>query len=199
MQRRQFLKAAGTVTFGGVAGCTQAVARDMPSKGMLGSPTNLLSDLEAYLYAPDNGGEAGGKNPPYMFRPMVAFIEPGTTVSWTHAGNENVLHSVTAFAGRSTDPVLMPEGAKGYNSGPFGAKKDPYKHTFEERGVHMFYCMPHKDFGMAGAVVVGDVGPEDPGWAPAMTKPMSELEMLAPEMRHKIGKLRKMINKRRTE
>ncbi|MFB6195740.1 MAG: plastocyanin/azurin family copper-binding protein [Haloplanus sp.] len=169
----------------------------MPSQGMLGSPSNLQTTLDAYLYAPDNGGEGGGMDAPYMFRPMVAFIEPGTTVSWTHAGNGNVLHSVTAFAGRSTDPVLIPDGAEGYNSGPFSAAGDPFEHTFEEPGVHAFYCMPHKDFGMAGAVVVGDVGPGDSGWEPTMTRPMSELQVLAPEMRSKIAKLRRMIRMRR--
>lgn len=199
MNRRQFVKAAGTLTLGGLAGCTQPVARDMPSKGLLGAPNNLLTSLDAYLYAPDNGGEAGGKDAPYMFRPMVAFIEPGTTISWTHAGNGDVLHSVTAFAGRSTDPVLIPEGAKGYNSGPFSDRKDPYRHTFEESGVHMFYCMPHKDMGMAGAVVVGDVEPGDGGWSPAMTKPTVDLEVLSPEMIHKIEKLRSMIEMRRGE
>lgn len=197
MNRRQFLQTAGALTLGGFAGCSRAVARELPSKETLGSPEDPLTSLDAYLYAPDNGGEAGGEDAPYMFRPMVAFVEPGTTVSWTHAGNENVLHSVTAFAGHSTDPVLVPEGAEGYNSGPFSAKKDPYEHAFEQPGVHMFYCMPHKDFGMAGAVVVGDVGPGDGGWSPAMTKQTSELATLAPEMIQKIGKLRKMIDGRR--
>lgn len=197
MNRRQFVRTTGALTLGGLAGCTRAVGRDMPSKGVLGAPDDLLTDLDAYLYAPDNGGEAGGKDAPYMFRPMVAFVEPGTTVSWTHAGNGDVLHSVTAFAGHSTDPVLIPPGAEGYNSGPFSHEKDPYEHTFEAEGVHMFYCMPHKDFGMAGAVVVGDVGPDDPGWRPAMTNPESELGALAPEMVHKIAKLRRMIHERR--
>lgn len=196
MHRRAFIATAGAAAVGGVAGCTQAVSLDMPSKMVLGSPADPLTGLDAYVYAPDNGGEAGGEDAPYMFRPMVAFVEPGTTVTWTHAGNEGVLHSVTAFAGHSTDPVLIPEGAEGFNSGPFSGKKDPYEHTFETPGVHLFYCMPHKDFGMAGAVVVGDVGPGDAGWRPGMTRPKSEYEVLAPEMIRKIAKLRKMIRNR---
>lgn len=168
----------------------------MPSSGLVGGPNDRQSDLTVYLYAPDNGGEAGNKKIPFMFRPMVAFIEQGTTVTWTHAGNGSVLHSSTAFGGVSTDPLLIPTDAETWNSGPFAAKKDPYERTFETPGVYMYYCMPHKDFGMAGALVVGDVGPGDPGWGPGMTEPVEQNETLSPEMTGKIEKLRRMIEQR---
>lgn len=96
----------------------------------------------------------------------------------------------------STDPLLIPTDAETWNSGPFAAKKDPYERTFETPGVYMYYCMPHKDFGMAGALVVGDVGPGDPGWGPGMTEPVEQNETLSPEMTGKIEKLRRMIEQR---
>lgn len=167
----------------------------MPSSELIGGPSDLQSDLTVYMYAPNNGGEAGNKKIPYMFRPMVGFVEEGTTVAWTHAGNETVLHSSTAFAGTSTDPLLIPLDAKGWNSGAFGAKKDPFKHTFETPGVYVYYCMPHKNFGMAGILVVGDVGPGDPGWSPGMTEPVEPREPLAPRMTDKIDRLRTMVRK----
>ncbi|MFB6130124.1 MAG: hypothetical protein ABEJ28_04810 [Salinigranum sp.] len=40
------------------------------------------------------------------------------------------------------------------------------------KGVYLYLCEDHDFLGMAGAVVVGDVGPGDPGWSPAMTKPL---------------------------
>jgi len=196
LSRRTLLKTlAGSTASMGLAGCTEAVGRDMPSSEFVGGPNDLQSDLTVYMYAPDNGGEAGGKKIPYMFRPMVGFVETGTTVEWTHAGNESVLHSSTAFGGMSTDPLLIPADAKPWNSGPVRAEKDPYKHTFDTPGVYLYYCMPHKDFGMAGALIVGDVGPNDPGWSPAMTKPVREDSPLTPEMTRKIGMLRGMVKK----
>lgn len=194
--RRRFLQsvAAGAAVTG-LAGCTQPVELDMPSSGLIGSPSDRQSDLTVYMYAPDDGGEAGNRGIPFMFRPMVAFVEQGTTVTWTHAGNESVLHSSTAFAGTSTDPRLIPDDAKGWNSGAFGAKKDPFEHTFDTPGVYVYYCMPHKNFGMAGIIVVGDVGPGDPGWSPGMTERVSEDEPVTPEMTKKIDKLRGMVRK----
>ncbi|MFB6129854.1 MAG: plastocyanin/azurin family copper-binding protein [Salinigranum sp.] len=158
---------------------------------MVGDPKDLQSSLHAYVYAPDNGGEGSH----YEFRPHVAYIEPGTTVKWTHAGNKSVLHSVTAFAKKNMDPQLIPRDAKGWNSGPYSGKKDPFEHTFETKGVYLYYCMPHKAFGMSGAMVVGNVGPGDPGWSPAMTadltkKPYSELE---PKLKDAIKNLRKVV------
>lgn len=168
----------------------------MPSTEIVGGPDDRQTGLTVFMYAPNNGGEAGNEEIPYMFRPMVAFIETGTTVEWVHAGNETVLHSSTAFAGASTDPHLIPTDARGWNSGPFGAKKDPFTHTFETPGVFVYYCMPHQDFGMAGILVVGDTGPEDPGWSPGMTEPVEEREPLSPQMTNKISMLRKMVRKR---
>lgn len=196
--RRDFLKAAtSAAVVGGIAGCTKAVGRNMPSSEIVGGPDDRQPSLDAYLYAPDNGGEAGGGKIPYMFRPMVAFLEQGATVTWTHAGNKSVLHSVTAFGGMSSDPYLIPEDAKPFNSEAFSGKKDPFKHTFDTKGVYLYYCMPHKFNGMSGALVVGDVGPDDPGWSPAMTAPESEYEILSPAMKQKITKLRNMVKKGR--
>ncbi|WP_232688299.1 plastocyanin/azurin family copper-binding protein [Halobacterium zhouii] len=194
--RRSFLKnVAGVTAAATVAGCTQPVALNMPSSKLVGGPDDLQSELTVYMYAPDNGGEAGNQGIPFMFRPMVGFVEQGTTVTWTHAGNESVLHSSTAFGGTSSDPRLIPTDAKGWNSGPFAAKKDPYQHTFETPGVYVYYCMPHKNFGMAGIIVVGDVGPDDPGWSPGMTEPIRSDSPLSPEMTQKIPELRGMVEK----
>jgi len=182
--RRTLLKTvAGMAVGASIAGCTQPVALDMPSSELVGGPDDRQSELTVYLYAP------------YMFRPMVAFIEQGTTVTWTHAGNETVLHSSTAFGGTSTDLRLIPKDAQGWNSGPFAARKDPYRRTFDTPGVYVYYCMPHKDFGMAGILIVGDIGPDDPGWSPAMTEPVKQQDVLSPVMTEKIDRLRSMVKK----
>jgi len=54
------------------------------------------------------------------------------------------------------------------------AFQGPYMLTFSEptfpKGVYFYVCEDHDFLGMGGAIVVGDVGPGDPGWTPAMTK-----------------------------
>lgn len=194
LSRRRYLSVmASTVVGVGAAGCTRPVQLDMPSSELVGDPDDPQSGLTVYMYAPDNGGESGTEKVPYMFRPMVGFVERGTTIEWTHAGNEQVLHSSTAFAGASTDPRLIPTDAAGWNSGPFGAAKDPFSRTFDTPGVYVYYCMPHQDFAMAGILVVGDVEPGDPGWSPGMTEPVEPREVLSPRMTEKIGMLRGMV------
>jgi len=56
------------------------------------------------------------------------------------------------------------------------AFQGPYVLTFSQskpafpKGVYFYVCEDHDFLGMGGAIVVGDVGPNDPGWSPAMTK-----------------------------
>lgn len=57
----------------------------------------------------------------YHFMPHVAWIEPGTTVSWSHADIEGVSqprgHSVTSFGAGDLFPKLIPADAAHFDSG----------------------------------------------------------------------------------
>ena len=57
--------------------------------------------------------------------------------------------------------------SKGHNvhfiSAPDGVEKLPksklnkeYSYTFEEKGIYLYQCTPHKSMGMIGLVIVGD-------------------------------------------
>lgn len=190
MHRRRFLRATALSAVGGLAGCTAQLGVDMPASMVVGGPDDLQSDLKAYVYAPNNGGEGSQ----FHFMPHVGYVEPGTTVEWVHAGNGDSLHSVTSMHPEQPEPALCPPDSKPFNSGPFGAKKDPYRHTFEEPGVYVYYCMPHKAFGMAAAMVVGHVNEGEPGWSPAMTNDLADLKYpIEPVMKDKIAELRHII------
>ena len=57
----------------------------------------------------------------YHFMPHVAWVEPGTTVIWSHADIEDISeprpHSVTAIGGADYFPRFIPESAATFDSG----------------------------------------------------------------------------------
>jgi len=85
------------------------------------------------------GVEANGGN--YGFGPAAVRVDPGTEVVWEwRAGSHNVVHQDGDFESELTDE-------EGFT----------FTQTFDEDGVYLYYCTPHRDLGMRGAVVVGDV------------------------------------------
>ncbi|WP_330632706.1 plastocyanin/azurin family copper-binding protein [Halocatena halophila] len=78
----------------------------------------------------------------YKFEPAAIKISPGTTVTWKWDGwgGHNVVATDEKFD--SSDP--KPNGI--------------FTHTFKSPGTHYYYCEPHKESGMKGAVVVADSG-----------------------------------------
>lgn len=151
----------------------------------------------------------------YHFMPHVVWVEPGQTVFWEHYNEEGFserrTHTATSFGSNGLFMRLIPEGAShfdsGYRAGTHGSQGggDPsiderfnrgmvrslggveggFAHTFEQKGVYLYYCQPHHEFKMAGAVVCGEIwgedgqGGEEPvGWDPAMTADVSVI----PEM-----------------
>jgi halocyanin-like protein len=89
------------------------------------------------------GAENGNTN--LGFGPAAIRVDPGTTVRWVWNG-EGGAHNVVADDGsfRSGNPVLE-AGTE-------------FTHTFESAGITKYYCTPHQQQGMKGAVVVADTG-----------------------------------------
>lgn len=84
------------------------------------------------------GAEANGG--PYGYGPAAVRIDPGTTVIWDWvAGRHNVVAEDGSFESE------------------FHTDSGTYERTFEEAGVTQYYCTPHKQMGMKGAIIVGDV------------------------------------------
>jgi len=146
VDRRTVLKAtaaAGATAVGGRALSGTASAQD--------------ADLEAWFENVDNfdgvvdetgnskvtievGVEANGGQ--YGFGPAAVRVDPGTTVTWKWVGGT---HNVVADDGN-------------YESEMSGEDGFTFSRTFDEEGVSKYYCMPHQQMGMKGAIVVGSGG-----------------------------------------
>ena len=79
------------------------------------------------------------------FLPMVLFINPGDTVTWTNMAG----HDTTSLDG------MIPEGAEKWQS----KMGEVFSVTFDKEGAYVYKCTPHVSLGMLGAIIVGDGDP----------------------------------------
>lgn len=150
VSRRAVLRTAVGATT--VAGATGVAAAQGASE-----VDEYLSDVDNYDEIADETGSesvtvtvgAEGNGGAFAFEPAAVQVDPGTTIQfeWTgQGGGHNVVDEEGAFDSGS------PVAEAGVN----------FEHTFEEEGVFLYYCAPHKSLGMKGAVVVGAI-PEGGG------------------------------------
>jgi halocyanin-like protein len=175
--RRQFLAATGTALAVGLAGCTGDGGdggggdggdggSDGGDGGSGGSSLEVSSDaqsrVETFLTAEpaasnydsitsmggmgsvtvDVGAEGNQGN--YAFAPAAIAVETGTTINWEWTGKGST-HNVVSTGETDFD----------FDSGT-AKEEDSFSQTFEEAGVALYHCVPHKSLGMKGAVVVVD-------------------------------------------
>jgi halocyanin-like protein len=185
LERRQLLATAAMALAGTAAGCTQAqsagdanespaadTTTESPTDTTTTTPTatatetvpdfdGWLDDVENYDYTVADRTDtdevvvtvgATGNGGPFGFEPPVIQVEPGTTVRWKWTGNGGG-HNVVADDGAFDSGDVLPE--QGVH----------FTHTFEEAGVHKYYCAPHHAIGQRGVVVVGDDYPTQPASA----------------------------------
>jgi plastocyanin len=91
------------------------------------------------------------------FDPIGLFVEPGTTVSFELVSG---VHSATAYHPDNQYALerRVPRGGPSWNTGQFSEEGAFRNVTFETSGTHDYYCIPHKQLGMVGRIVVGDPG-----------------------------------------
>ena len=139
MNRRRFLRAAGavggTAATVGLAGCA----------GVGGEP-----DFDVGMLAS-------------AYQPREITVAVGDTVVWENTSAR--AHTVTATEGG------LPDGAEFFASGGFDdydaaaaawdddfggilESGDRFEHTFTVSGAYEYVCIPHRDGGMYGTVVV---------------------------------------------
>lgn len=94
------------------------------------------------------------------FDPSPLRVAPGTTVTFVNESAES--HTVTAYDG------VIPHEAQYFASGGFLSEEEArdnladgivgqeetYEVTFGSAGTYEFFCIPHEQQGMKGAVVV---------------------------------------------
>ena len=170
----------------------------------------------------------------YHFMPHVVWVEPGQMVFWEHLAepgfSERRTHTTTSFGAGGLYPRMIPEGAShfdsGFRAGTHGSTGggDPtiderfnrnmvraigqeggFAHQFQQKGVYLYYCQPHHEFRMAGAVVCGEIWGEDgrsgeprTGWSPAMTRGLDRIRradrLHGEVVAHQVEELRAMVH-----
>ncbi len=180
MNRREFLRTAGGAAGGAAAvgaGASPAAAAESGGGGGGGEP-----DLGGYLDGANNfdgsvvdetgSGEVTvdvGAGSGLAFGPAAVHVDNGATVVWEwtgEGGNHNVVSENDVF--NSGDPV---------GSGTF-------EYTFEEDGVYPYFCVPHKQSGMKGVIVVGT---DFPTKAAGASTPVDPAHMGVPYQAHFVG------------
>jgi halocyanin-like protein len=144
--RRGFLHAAtGAAAVAGATGTAAGQEGGTPDwggwlSGVDGGFTDARGESEVTV---EVGASGNGGN--FAFAPAGLWVDPGTTVrfEWTGQG--------------SSHNVVTEEGPADLNSDLYTAPGVNYEYTFEEgdAGITTYYCEPHIDLGMQGAVAVG--------------------------------------------
>lgn len=91
------------------------------------------------------------------FDPIGLKVNPGDTVKWEIKSGS---HSTTAYKKGTggAKNTLIPEGAEGWDSGVLSGEGKSFSHTFKKKGTYDYFCIPHKQLGMVGRIVVGEPG-----------------------------------------
>lgn len=145
LDRRTVLRATGAAIAVSLAGCTGGGEPDVEY-------VDDEPDYEGWFDGTDNYDgtvdvtdedsvqvDVGGGNG-LQFEPAAIQISPGTQVVWEWTG-EGGDHNVS-----SEDDLFESEtvGDAGFE----------FDYTFDESGVYLYACTPHRSVGMRGAVVV---------------------------------------------
>ena len=171
VSRRRFIRTAGGAA--GVAGATAAstaagtaAAQEGEGGGEGGGGGNQRAVFPSYVDGAAGGAysdmrgssevtvEVGAGSNQVAFAPTNIWIEPGTTVNFEWVSN-----------GHNVLPNSQPEGAGWEGSGESLEDEGfTYSHTFETGGMYTYFCSPHEQLGMVGAIAVGgDVETETVG------------------------------------
>jgi len=148
--RRRLLAAIGAAGAVGIAGCSRdgGSTSDRTPEERLSAFLAEGRSARGYDGLVDATGreelviEVGAESG-LAFAPAGVRISTGTTVSWQwtgRGGQHNVASaSESAFEFRSGNPELT---------------REPFERSFDERGVGLYVCRPHRGIGMKGGLIV---------------------------------------------
>jgi len=88
------------------------------------------------------------------FAPQAFHIDTGTTVIWEWTG-EGGGHNVVSS--ENSDITSIGEEERLEQAGA------TVEDTFEDEGVALYHCEPHREQGMVGAIIVGTIEPDNGG------------------------------------
>lgn len=165
--RRELVRAGvgGAVATGGVAAGTGGAAAQAYD-GWFDGVDNYEGTVD-YRGREEVVVEVGAGENGVRFAPPAVLVDPGATVVWEWTG-EGGEHNVVHEPDGDEDPA--------FESDLTGEEGATFSRTFddEEGSPFRYYCEPHRDAGMRGAVAVGDVDdeliePEGSGGSPIGT------------------------------
>ena len=88
--------------------------------------------------------DVGAGDVGFAFDPAALRVAAGTTVRWEWTGTGGA-HNVAAASESATD----------FDSGSaVDSAEETFEHTFDEPGVQLYYCTPHRMNGMLGGIDV---------------------------------------------
>jgi len=159
LSRRKLVYGIGfTAAAGALAGCSTSTSGDGDDGGESGGDggdtgtvpsavSDYLSDANGFdgSITDETGSDSarvmvGAGSDGLAFDPTAVRVSSGTTVTWEWTG-EATPHNVVDEDGEFESELLSEEGAT-------------FEHTFEESGSYRYYCGPHQNLGMLGAIVV---------------------------------------------
>lgn len=144
LSRRAALTVTATGLVTSLSGCLGSATSPTESADFGG----WFDDVSNYRGVVDETGNseveitvgAKGNQGNFAFAPAAVTVSTGTTVIWRWNG-EGSIHNVVDTEGRFESEIMSRAGAT-------------FEHTFERNGTYKYYCGPHKQSGMKGAVVV---------------------------------------------
>jgi len=146
VSRRQFARAVGGAAAVGAATGPASAQEEEPDFGYIsGANGGSVEDArgESAVTVEVGAGSEG-----LAFAPTGLWVDPGTTVTfeWTGEGGGH--------------NVMVEETPEESDWGGYETVEDEggftYEHTFEVEGVYEYYCQPHQQLNMLGAIGVGD-------------------------------------------
>lgn len=144
LSRRRVLSGAAGLAAAGVVASAPASAQQADYDGWFGNTSNYDGTVDKRgeeSVTITVGAEGNGGN--FAFAPAAVQVDPGTTLVWGWSGKGNT-HDVVAADG-------------GFQSEMSAEAGFTFEHTVEAEGTYEYACRPHKQMGMKGVVVVGDL------------------------------------------
>lgn len=133
---------ATTTEDGGDGGVPSAIAEYLNSDPAAGNFDGNIADKTGSEKVSVKVG-AQGNGDHLAFSPAALRVSTGTTISWKWTG-EGGLHNVVSTDASDFD----------FKSGDPKESGDPFEQSFDETGVGLYYCDPHRSVGMKGAFEV---------------------------------------------
>lgn len=98
----------------------------------------------------------------FFYDPIGLYLKRGDTVTWLEAREQvKTRHTATSYHPAFDKKLRIPEGAAPWNSGFFEKIGQTWSYTFNDVGIHDYFCIPHEDSGMVGRLIVEE--PTGPG------------------------------------